>query len=919
MDPDLTRGYDPTPLTMAKSIPYRIWRIPAVHALWLALPLQIVMVWVAHSGWSQYQRNLAYRYDAAKSPPFDLDQWRYFTRHELQRSIYRALAPEVGRDALETLALTVDRRHIGELNRDLPESGRSKYYAGELEVDGEARRVKVRYMGDNHWHWLYPQKSWRIKTPRNNPIRDRRAFNLKNPPTVSGAEDPIANAIAAELGLITPDIHPIKLFVNGAYAGLYMWWDIADESLLRRFRRMPGSIYTGDGAPRDADGVSKLYRDETYWEKSGARNAEQAENRTDIQALIFAVNNLDARSFRRFAEQHIDLDQYAKFIALDRLFGGQHHDYDHNHKIYFDPYKGRFEPIEWDFAFWRLWQRPKSFDQALFPLLVRIREHPDFEARIQRELLELVTRFQPAAIHARLDRHVEDIRRALRSDGFRDWRDHTSNLRLRTAQTHCRFFTDAEFDREIERMRAGYEQRHAWLLEQLADSRLRFTTQRIDGTVQLLLESSGLVAQRWTGLDVPATGTVDLVRDDDRDGTLDAEDTVVASAEARDGLARFELDVPLYPGLAKTPERRSAVALFGTFELAPAALHYRYFIRGGVGDGDPTITAQNFVTDAPITAAPLERKSPAPDTVSFHPWDVGPSPEPRTVRVGPGVVEIEARALTEAETTVIFEPGTTVKLGEGVSLNFHGKVIAEGTPEQPIRFEPLTPGKPWGVFALHGHGTAGSRLRHCSWDGGSTDTINMVLRTGMVSIIDSTDIEMSNCFVGVNHVGDDALHWGYITGGEIRDCVLRGARSDAFDLDICEQVTIVGCKFYESGNDALDLMTSKIRIERCEFFDCGDKGVSVGEGTFLDLFDSQFHRCLIGMEIKDRSVATVDAASTWRDCVTGINLYRKNPRYGLGGTLRGTQVHVYGGQTALQADKRSTIEIDELVREESER
>ena len=44
------------------------------------------------------------------------------------------------------------------------------------------------------------------------------------------------------------------------------------------------------------------------------------------------------------------------FVALDRALGGRHHDYCHNQKLYFDPYKGRWEPIEWDFGIWYMWE-----------------------------------------------------------------------------------------------------------------------------------------------------------------------------------------------------------------------------------------------------------------------------------------------------------------------------------------------------------------------------------------------------------------------------------------------------------------------------------------------------------------------------------------------------------------------------------
>ena len=44
---------------------------------------------------------------------------------------------------------------------------------------------------------------------------------------------------------------------------------------------------------------------------------------------------------------------------------------------------------------------------------------------------------------------------------------------------------------------------------------------------------------------------------------------------------------------------------------------------------------------------------------------------------------------------------------------------------------------------------------------------------------------------------------------------------------------VIRCVFRNSGNDSLDLMTSKVVVERTALYDSGDKGISVGENTTL--------------------------------------------------------------------------------------
>ena len=48
------------------------------------------------------------------------------------------------------------------------------------------------------------------------------------------------------------------------------------------------------------------------------------------------------------------MDRYATFICLDNIFACGHHDFHHNHKLYFDPESGRVEAVAWDTDDWHL-------------------------------------------------------------------------------------------------------------------------------------------------------------------------------------------------------------------------------------------------------------------------------------------------------------------------------------------------------------------------------------------------------------------------------------------------------------------------------------------------------------------------------------------------------------------------------------
>ena len=67
---------------------------------------------------------------------------------------------------------------------------------------------------------------------------------------------------------------------------------------------------------------------------------------------------------------------------------------------------------------------------------------------------------------------------------------------------------------------------------------------------------------------------------------------------------------------------------------------------------------------------------------------------------------------------------------------------------------------------------------------------NLLTRNGLCAIAAAISPyravrDENRALIGENFVGDDALHWGYVTGGMIAECEFRGARSDALDIDIC--------------------------------------------------------------------------------------------------------------------------------------
>jgi hypothetical protein len=68
--------------------------------------------------------------------------------------------------------------------------------------------------------------------------------------------------------------------------------------------------------------------------------------------------------------------------------------------------------------------------------------------------------------------------------------------------------------------------------------------------------------------------------------------------------------------------------------------------------------------------------------------------------------EVPIEGLVELDHDLILAPGTRVLLAPDASLVLRGRMVAQGTADQPLRFEPAGEA-PWGAVALQGPGSSG--------------------------------------------------------------------------------------------------------------------------------------------------------------------------------------------------------------------
>ena len=842
------------------------------------------------------------RYDNATNREMDynLTNIHFFTRVFLTRTYQKHTARKL--PAITTLPsfnLFVDEKDIELLESDLPASARLQFIQSHIKIDkpeflGEAQ---FRYRGGLPMHWLYDKKSYRVKLAPYNTYRGERQFNLVNPTTIQTIIDWISYDMARSIGLLTPEYFPARVFINNEYNGLHFFLSKIDESFLRKNKRMPGSIYSGDTKLiinpylktyrktntlfDNADGTPAMWNDDRLWQKDASRNVESSDNREDIQMFIRIVNDVSSIEFMQVFDTYFDKKKFYLFWGLDKLVGSYHHDLFHNHKIYFDPYKGKFEPIEWDLRFWT----KNDVELPVTPLFKQILLNPILKHEFDSVNHELWKKFTINSVTDMIDDANKTIIPELEADPYRQQPD-AANRHFGINMTLP--FSMEEYVDAIEQLKQAYKLRHKYIEQQLSFSAGNYLVkEQSEEQIEITIAIDGnspVDFDPWSIIPESSHEDFEIFR--------------IYQDKTFPVLNNGELD-RLYPGVAvnKEPELEKLsslqIAVFGLESYAPSPLYYRYLIKGKNSQDlvkSNGLAVRNAITSNPVTIEEVEDMPGDNETQSLHPWQsllLRDSINKNIILSGE--INVTEDLVFTGEQKVTILPGTVFTLSKGSSIFFYGEITAKGTAELPVKFEAKDSSEPWGSIVIHGQKASGSYLSHINVSGGSIAKRNLVYYPGQLNIHDVDSFQLDHCHISNNSIGDDALHVAY-SSGKIQDCEFNNTAFDALDMDIVD-VTVSDSKFFNIGNDAIDLMNSKIMINNVNIIGAGDKCISIGEASQVTILNSQLENCQMGIAVKDQSIAQLENIEFLIEPGKAIALYRKNPRYSKGGELRGDRLY----------------------------
>ncbi|MEN9581415.1 MAG: hypothetical protein RJA70_4424, partial [Pseudomonadota bacterium] len=691
-----------------------------------------------------------------------------------------------------------------------------------------------------------------------------------------------------------------------------------------------------------------LWDGSANWKKVASRT-DSAEDKADTRELdrfLSLVTHGTHEQFADFLANEVDIEAFSQFELLDVAFGGDQHDFRENHKYYFDPYRGRWEPVAWNF---RGFQGDPHFNLVESPITLRLKLSPGYLTYRDRRLYQfLTTEGAPNEVESRGKAMMEKIA----PDLLRD--PHWSAYRMlpRVDAFHRRMMRPLSLEKAalvFESELTTYRHRHAQLVDALEANPLFVAYQAepqaqttptptphednealayryrvnvvVDGhggarilaaTVRL---AAGCAAPIWQLFEAPLAESASGTRQNA--APLATHLTPVTSL-VNTPHGRLLRPAELVPG-AQLVLRSDPDPSRGDVRSALRPELYPYVLETSCALADLQLEADHLATGARIfsqeaTHAQLETIHPRPaanavptldaGTASVHPWQLRRT-RPEVVTLGPGLIEVKETRVFGQHQSVRVAAGTTLRMAAGTSLIFQGPTQFAGERDAPIEVRSMD-SEPWGGIAFQGQQTEGSTLEHVRISGGSSPTWRQASFGGMLNLQDTKNIRLTHVEAGDNSGDGDVIHAAYTEEISISDTLIHSAAADALDFEFAsaelQRVTL-----RRIGDDAVDSMGSQVRVSDSQVFGCSGNGISAGEESRVSVRGSLIANCATGALAKNGSSVDL-AGSVLFGTAIGVRAYSRTVRYAGKSELFADDVFVVASARPIERkDKKKDV------------
>jgi hypothetical protein len=221
---------------------------------------------------------------------------------------------------------------------------------------------------------------------------------------------------------------------------------------------------------------------------------------------------------------------------------------------------------------------------------------------------------------------------------------------------------------------------------------------------------------------------------------------------------------------------------------------------------------------------------------------------------------------------VIIPAGTKIFTMEESKIVSFSPVFFNGTPENRVIFKSID-SSGQGIAVIKANQK--SKLQYVTFEKLSALSCQEWELRGANTFYES-NVEIKNCIFKDNN-SEDALNI-VRSDFSIENSKFENIFGDAFDGDFCNG-KLFGLTFANIGNDAIDVSNSNVFIKDVFIKFAGDKGLSAGENSFVEVDNITVRNSNTGVSSKDLSRVLI-VNSSISDSEIGFSLYQKKPEFG---------------------------------------
>ena len=756
------------------------------------------------------------------------------------------------------IKLYVKESNINYLLSDLPNSTKVWQKAKIIHdhISGELRDSNFRFRGDNPENWLFEKKSIRVKFKKKDMNGRQRYYDYLP------FEERLLTSYRIALGakIFSPKIRLVEVFINEENKGLYLEVENLNENFLRRNKIMPVNFYKGENYNQEIRlGLdNNLFNNSGLWSKESFLNLKDKKDKKDLSFFLKALRDSknNSKSLNSFLS-YIDDEYFARYLAYLIIAQDNHHTNFHNNRIILDPWKGQIFPVITD---------PESalLDENLVP---------NFENSSN----DLISTLNQSSFHINLkykylynflykdkllDIEIENLKREKKNIIKTLKRDPKVYLNL------VDDISEKKLGSLVNKIVEKLEKRKNILISNFnkdpeATWKKRKNKFTINVSGQLPVTNINLFYKKKTP---------DWVYIDENYNNKYDTNEIKYFREKNN----ISIDANLYANRIN----RSKSLNFTSNTILNSKTKFDFISENG--SAPFKIEAENKYTKKTIVLINSKKEGTQTTFLNkvIHEKNLI-NKKTADIKILSGKIIVKKNLVFDYPIKI--DPGTIFLLHNKANIIFRNKVSAIGTEEQKIQFiQAEDKKKPWGSVVLLGKKTSQSNFSHVEFKGGSGGLFNQYIFTSMLSVHNTSNIKINNISFYKNYLFDDMLHVVYTNNIELKNLYFENAFGDALDVDISKKVFISDSEFYNSANDAIDLMESDVIINNVSIKKSKDKGISIGESSDVRIFKSQLEDNNIAVAIKDNSQANIEKTNFTNNKIH-LSAYKKNLQYGSGG------------------------------------